>query len=435
MYDLTVGPKPADITALPVPEEGPAGWSPDYEEPMTDDALFTKKSFGVKQTYEDAKDGSQLASFALYGTPPADLFLQVKARRELVSGIFAQVAAAVATVDATHGTIALGGSGLTIDEYVGRVISKLANPQGSTALVPIQGFTVTANDATGTFTVTPDPAAVGCAAGDLFTLRTAPTATDATSYTDSKFNNPYNVGGLTVGRNRGNLALVIAGKGAGQSPQTVVDNTATKVTIAPGWDIEPDSTSVIVLVEAIPQVNLPIQFNGGATDKFLGNLPSANYRGMVVRIEGYTARGAVEGRIEKAPFREVYLWGQPGSSSGIDDGYYTLTPDLSGNVQIDLANGLNQRLVLGGTALTILPPIFTDGSIVSGAWFVLYLEQDGTGNRAAPTYDGSAGGFAADDGLSQVDGRAGIRTYQQFTYHAAEDRWGLDTFRMGVATS
>jgi hypothetical protein len=313
MYDMTAGPKPTDVAAAPVPEENSAVWDPAYEQPITNDPLFSAKSFGVRQVYEPDAGGVVRVSVDVFGDPPPDVALQFKARRELVSGIFAQQVASVATIDATHGTIALGGSGLTVNGFVGRVFSKLANPSGSTALLPIQDFTVTANDAVGNFTVTPDPGAAGCAAGDLVTLRTAPTAFDSTSFTDSLFVNFYNSAGLRVGKNRGNLALVIAGTGAGQSPRTVVDNTTTKVTVTPAWSVVPDATSVIVLVEAAARITFSPDFNLGATDHFLGNFPIENYSRMVVRLEGYTSRGAADGRIEKAAFREIFIWGGQGT--------------------------------------------------------------------------------------------------------------------------
>jgi hypothetical protein len=312
MYDLTVGPKPTDVAAAPVPTESATEWDPNYETPVVGDPLFGAKGFGIQPSYQTSGSGAPLPAVSIFGDQPADRILQFKARRELVSGVFAQQAATVTTVDATHGTIAFGGSGLTVNAYVGRVISKLANPEGSTAFVPIQDFTVTANDASGNFTVTPDPAAAGCAAGDHFTLRTAPTAFDATSFTDAGFVNPYNAG-LTVSGNRGNLALVIAGTGAGQSPQTVVDNTGTKVTVAPGWEVVPDATSVIVLVEAVPQASAQFDQAGGAGNSLLGSLALANYARMVVRIEGYTQKAAVLGRIEKAPFRELFVRGAQGT--------------------------------------------------------------------------------------------------------------------------
>jgi hypothetical protein len=321
MYDLTTGPKPTDVAASPIPTEGLSGWFPNYETPITNDPLFTAKGFGAAQIYADSGSGSPLVSVTAFGDQTPELPIRFKVRRELVSGVFAQEAATVTTVDATHGTIAFGGSGGVANQFVGRAISKLANAEDSTATIPIQDFTVTANDTSGNFTCTPDPAVAGCGPGDLFTLRTGggagvsvttPITFDATSFTDSLFNNLYNPG-LTVSGNRGNLALVIAGTGAGQPPQTVVDNTATKVTVYPGWETVPDATSVIVLVEAVPQVNIVPDPATGAGNDSIGSIPIPNYAGMVVRIEGYTPNGAVQGIIETAPFREVYMWPAQGT--------------------------------------------------------------------------------------------------------------------------
>jgi hypothetical protein len=316
MYDLATGPKPADVAPAPIPTESTVLWLPNYETPITGDPLFSSPGFGVAQSYTVDSAGNPSVGVNIYGAQPPDTSIRiyVKVRRELVSGVFAQQAATVTTVDATHGTIAFGGSGGTTNEFVGRILSKLANPSGSASTLPIQDFTVTANDTSGNFTVTPDPAAAGCAAGDHFTLRTAPTAADATSFTDTKFTNLYNAS-LTVNGNRGNIALVIGGKGAGQTPQTVVSNTGTKVTVSPGWDSgeTPDATSVIVLVEAFPQVTLsPDGGDSGAS--FIGAVPVPNYAKQVVRVEGYISSGpGISQSLEQVPFREIYLWGAQGT--------------------------------------------------------------------------------------------------------------------------
>ena len=308
MYDLDTGPKPVDVQPAPVPGEPSALWVPAYETPITGDPLFTALGFGIVQAYRHAEDGSALAAVQIYGDRPAPgVGLLITARRELVSGIFAQQAAAITT-----GTISFGGAGGIAGQFIGRIISKLANPLGSIVGVPIQDFTVTGNDTSGNFSVTPDPLTAGCAEGDLFTLRTAPTAADATSFTDTLFFNLYNPG-LTVHGNKGNLVLVIGGKGAGQTPQTVVDNDGSKVTVSPGWDVgcTPDSTSIIVLVEAVPQVALSPDLSSDSGSALIGEIAIPNYARQVVRIEGYLSSGTP--RIEAAPFRELYIWGSQGT--------------------------------------------------------------------------------------------------------------------------
>jgi hypothetical protein len=125
-----------------------------------------------------------------------------------------------------------------------------------------------------------------------------------------------------------------------------------------------------------------------------------------------------------------------GEGGTIDSRLITVAPDGSGNVAIDL--GANQRsflLVLDGTAATMKKPIFTGGTITAGLRFVLYLDEDATGGHDGPTYETGSGGFTTDEGLAEVDGRAGRRTFQQFTFDADADRWVLDFYRLGVATS
>ncbi len=246
--------------------------------------------------------------------PPDDEYDHpvIKVSRELVSGIFAQEAASISA-----NTIAFGGTGGVANQFVGRIISKLANAiENSDTLIPIQDFTVTANDTSGNFTVTPDPVAAGCAAGDLFTCRTAPTAADAVSFTDSLFNNLYNPG-LTVHGNGGNQCAVIGGHGSGQL-RTVVDNDGTTVTVSPPWDVVPDSTSIIVLFEGTPQIDLP----GTPTQLAdytnwqgqIGIVPIPNYAGKAIRVELYAAdANGLTGAQQAVAFREGYVWGAGGT--------------------------------------------------------------------------------------------------------------------------
>ncbi|HXI42544.1 MAG TPA: hypothetical protein VNH83_21355 [Bryobacteraceae bacterium] len=312
---------PADSSPLtpgPITVQPPVIWVPDYETPLAGDPLFSAKGFGILQDYPAGADGYPMPEIQIFGDPPPiNLGLVVQVRRALVTGIFAQEiasdAVSVSPVDGLHGVISFGGSGGTTNEFVGRILSKLANPLADQGTVPIQDFTVTANDTAGNFTVTPDPSG-WVKAGDLLTLCTAPTAADGTSFTDSKFNNLYNPG-LTISGNKGNFALVVAGTGAGQPAQTVVDNTATKVTVSPGWSVIPDSTSIIHLVERIPQLVLPItEFDSGSSR--IGNLPVLNYSRQVIRAEVYVADSFGQmGPIESVPFRSLYMWGSQGTES------------------------------------------------------------------------------------------------------------------------
>jgi hypothetical protein len=98
---------------------------------------------------------------------------------------------------------------------------------------------------------------------------------------------------------------------------TVIDNTDVKVTISPSWEIIPDATSVIILVEAIPQIALPPDSTADQTLDFLGQILVPNYPSKVVHVEAYTTPdGSITGAtgpLESVPFREIYLWGGGGT--------------------------------------------------------------------------------------------------------------------------
>lgn len=293
--------------------EPPVLWDPGYD---PGDAFFGP-SFGIAQLYPPGENGAPLSTLDIYGDPPSDptLTLLVKVRREFVSGIWAQelaYATPVSPPDGIHGVLffGIGSIPAVANQFVGRIISKLAKPFGNTDTVPIQDFTVIGNDAIGNFTVTPDPSTMGALPGDLYTMRTAPTSATTDGFTDDLFNNCYGPGLIPSG-NRGNLVLILYGTGAGQPAQTIIDNTATSATVSPGWATPPDATSFIAIVEAVPQVSLPVN-NTSVNDQLLGGVPVLNYAGQAVRVEAYTSSG-VYGPIESVPFRETYIWGAQGS--------------------------------------------------------------------------------------------------------------------------
>ena len=80
MYDLTVGPKPADVAPAPLPGMfyaiplGPA-WAPYQVQAPANDALFPGEwTFDSDQTYTTLADGSSLASLAITGKLPVNQF-------------------------------------------------------------------------------------------------------------------------------------------------------------------------------------------------------------------------------------------------------------------------------------------------------------------------------------------------------------------------
>lgn len=114
-----------------------------------------------------------------------------------------------------------------------------------------------------------------------------------------------------------------------------------------------------------------------------------------------------------------------GGTTGVTGGgWYTITP-AAGNATVNLANGFNQRLVLNGTAVTILAPTFSTGSIIAGMSFNLYLDQDATGGRAMPTFTGGADGFISSTANQiSMDATASTGTVIAFKFDGT--RWRMD---------
>jgi len=84
MYDFTVGPKPADVSAGPVDlERAPAikyrRWFPNFYAPDANDPTFDEYdlSFAAGISYEDLKDGSKRALLSIQGRPHVNALLPV----------------------------------------------------------------------------------------------------------------------------------------------------------------------------------------------------------------------------------------------------------------------------------------------------------------------------------------------------------------------
>jgi hypothetical protein len=80
MYDLTVGPKPMDVTPAPLPTLfypipfGPA-WAPYQVQAAANDAMFPGEwTFDTNQSYAQMADGSVLANLIITGKRPTNAF-------------------------------------------------------------------------------------------------------------------------------------------------------------------------------------------------------------------------------------------------------------------------------------------------------------------------------------------------------------------------
>lgn len=112
---------------------------------------------------------------------------------------------------------------------------------------------------------------------------------------------------MAVNRYRGTIARITRGKGAGQE-RGVLANTATTLTVAPAWDVEPDATSFFVVAEngwrfGAQSKSSPVQF------------AVSNRAGETVEISG---RAANVNDVESAPEISTVTRWQIGGAGGAD---------------------------------------------------------------------------------------------------------------------
>ncbi len=259
-----------------------------------------------------------------WGFPsPYFRLLRVKVKRVIHSGPVGASVSAVGTNSITSADLA-GGS----DNWTGRDISVIADKSDGSA--PLWNFRVTAfNQATGQFTVTPDPMASPpgdrVEVGDVLIIRAMPTAATATSVTDAKWANSVYPTGMAVDAEIGNLVRIISGTGRGQV-RRIIDNDATTLWIDTPWDTVPDSTSRFI-VEAPAWVYFA---ESTMPRNALPNVPAVvrivvdNLLKQVVLIQATSVDSAgVESPDSLSPVREIYLFGD--------------TTSISENTQVQIA--------------------------------------------------------------------------------------------------
>lgn len=221
---------------------------------------------------------------------------------------------------AVSGTLITLGAGVTlgVNQFAGYTLSVAASFNEANP-VPIADTTIVSNTAN-TLTVSPDISAV-ISPNDVFYIRTKPQSVTANSFSDPNFVNFFAPSGLTVHQERGRIAWVIAGKGAGQR-KAIADNTATTITLSENWDINPDSTSVIIIVSSTWS---PLQHTQSYP---LANYANWNTLTIPVRMPNLTGYSAVvqvftvdalgiTSDPAVSPFRELYLLGSAGGNTSV----------------------------------------------------------------------------------------------------------------------
>jgi hypothetical protein len=210
------------------------------------------------------------------------------------------------------------------DQFAGRVAILLAHIDTSKE-VEIAHLPIASNDAN---TLT---AGAGVAdlttfvdVGDLFTISIQPTAVTSGGFSDSAFLNAFWPAGLAAHDEKGRIALIYSGTGAGQS-RVIADNAAGAgpITLATEWDVPPDSTSVIFILNAqqfdayrTESIQIP---NKLAVNGVVGQPDVINLANAVWLLSAYTA-SAENGTSANAAQRMIFLFGDPGRGVGGDSG-------------------------------------------------------------------------------------------------------------------
>lgn len=299
-----------------------------------------------------------------WGAPDGEFdTLLVRIKRVIHSGVWARTCSSVAA-----GQIGFVSAGLTVNAFTGYDMTLLALTTDGTP-VPVADFRVVSNTAD-TLTVTPDPAALGIVAGDLFVMRSKPSVSGLT-LTDANWLNPVSGGGLglTPSALKGLRLRFFAGLGAGEE-YPIDDNTNQAITVVGPWITTPDSTSRYVVEEASwlsDQADSSSRSNSDPETELSLYVNVDNYRGLVLRCQVFAIDGGGnEASAKRSPSREIYLPGKPPSlrrvtaNTTVSFSDETIEVDTTaGNVTINLLTAAEMR----GRTLNI-KKISADANIV-----------------------------------------------------------------------
>ena len=195
----------------------------------------------------------------------------------------------------------------TSNQWAGYVLSLYFRPN-----VTVQPALNMAVSSSGTNFLT--MAAAGFLAGDVVVMRAKTVHTLGTLViSDPNWNNWYSAAtsGLTAGAEVGNRIMFIAGTGAGSPPVSITANTGTDLSVA-GWIVEPDSTSVYIILSSTISYNVPTNgFAGGDGQTAVpiatigANITSV-VQSLLVQVACADSNGNTS-PMAYQPFREVYV--------------------------------------------------------------------------------------------------------------------------------
>ncbi len=212
-------------------------------------------------------------------------------------------------------------SNFTVNAFAGYDLQLVARALGDTSTIPIADFRVSANDAAGNFTVSPDPTGIANA-GDVFIMLFKPGTITDTTISDPNLVNPYAPAGLTPheAQQISTVLRVFVGPGGQQQIVSVVDNDATSWTLSAPWpSTTPTSASRFIQELAAWEPTLDTE-KITSTDPSPSPVPQVaqisilNYGGRTLLLQANVFDANNNGSLEVfAPFRIVYIWGSQGT--------------------------------------------------------------------------------------------------------------------------
>src|SRR5579885_767866 len=244
--------------------------------------------------------------------------IRVKAKRLVHSGVIGAPVTSVTAPNQIVSSWLIDTQHLTSFNPVGRILSVIGRPEGST---PFLNLLITAYDsATGTLTVAPQAVVSGhpelsVQPDDVFVIRykaDAANTPNPTQITDSGCHNMEYPDGMTPGAEVGNILRVIQGTSRGEL-RKITGNTATQlswdlplaldetsvwIVEAPAWDYSADSAAISNADPSHP-VTLNI-----ATDNFIDQ--ALVIAGFTVDVNGN------ESPDSDVPIREDWIFGAEG---------------------------------------------------------------------------------------------------------------------------
>jgi hypothetical protein len=200
----------------------------------------------------------------------------------------------------------------------GRILSAIARPNGAT---PFASFNITAfNKTTGAMTLDRDPTGI-LLIGDAVVIRFVGTSSTSnptlvTQVTDTGCQNITNgYGGMTPGKEVGNLIRVIQGTGRNQPPSTITANTPTQLTFQPPLLMDITSVWIVEGPTWAYQADSSAAGNSSPTTAITLSIPTQNFILQPMLIAGFTVdvNGVESPDNGDAPIREDWIYGSLGT--------------------------------------------------------------------------------------------------------------------------